>query len=191
MFLNKDFLFFKAIFTFKLFWKNNIKYKFYFLYINYLSNKYNSYSSNILYKLNKVKSSYTLTVIYKSRLILSISLGTILKYLSITTKSVKRSKKGFLTFLNIFKNIFLRFKLVKANKLLHLNFFDFYLLFFFKKLNFIFYNNIKLLINLNVNTNYKYFKKIRGIKKRITKKKLNFFLKDWTLINNKKLSVSK
>lgn len=141
--------------------------------------------------LKKKKSKYVLTIIKEGKLLLSISSGTILRYLKVEGKCVKKTKKGFLSYINIFKKVFFRFLGSKFRKIVHLNFFDFYLLYFFKKLNFLFEKADKVLLNLNVNNTSKYFKKIRGIKKRIVKKRIKLFLKDWRSISGKQVKMLK
>ena len=183
------------MFIFKIFWKKHIKVNAYF---NYFKNFFKQYKTdkstptqNILFILKRKKSSYILTILKKGKLVLSITSGTILKYLKIENKCMKRTKKGFLSYMNIFKKSFFRFNGSTLNKTVHVNFFNFYLLYFFKKFKFLFLKNTKVMLNLNVDNTNKYFKKIRGIKKRIVKRKIKLYLKDWSTITTKKNYLNK
>jgi len=94
-------------------------------------------------------------------------LGSILKLLKITTKSLRRSKKGFLIFINVFFNIFK--KLPKTSLSLFFNFFDYKLILFKKKFFKLNFNNLLIFKVYNF-INKSLFKKSRSIKRRLTKK---------------------
>ena len=94
-------------------------------------------------------------------------MGSVLKFLNISLKSLRRSKKGFLILLNVFFSIFKKFK--KYNPNIFINFFDHKLVFLKKKFNKYLFKNFLFFRVLNT-SNFNNFKKSKSIKRRLTKK---------------------
>ncbi len=165
----------------------------YILYTNLFKQLSSSASKllkkNIMFLLNKKKSSFIFTLLFNKKLLISISIGTMLKFLKVDSRSIKKTKKGFLAYVSLVKKIFLKFSNKHYAKNVFINFFDFYLLYFYKKFKFIFEKKARVFFNLNLNTKQKYFKKVKGIKKRLLKKKLKIFLQDWKILKNNKVST--
>ena len=111
-------------------------------------------------------------------MILSISLGSILRFFRIQEKWLKKSKKGFILYLNIAKKFVNKYKNLEFLKSFFINFIDSYLIYFFTRLTFIFKHKIKLFFNFNTFNKQKKIKKLKSIKKRIFKKKMEIFFKD-------------
>ncbi len=177
------FSFLKIIFLFKFFWKKNIKFTLYLKFLGAVTAPERSIRrKNVIFILKKKKNAFILSILQDGKLTISTSLGSILRFLKVGGKSAKRSKKGFLVFLNTFKKLFTNYRQQLFMRNIFINFFDFYLLLFFKKLRFLFNSGNRLILNLNLKTQTKYFKKTRGIKRRITKNKIKMFLSDWKLI---------
>lgn len=142
-----------------------------FVYFNYIFKK-NQYfdkitKHNYVFMFNRSKWHYSFSLLNNSKTVFFFSLGTLLKYLKIDLKSLRRSKKGFLILLNIFLTTLKKF--IQQNVSVFFNFFDHKLIFFKKKINQINFNNYLLFKISNFNNNIN-FKKSKSIKKRLTKK---------------------
>lgn len=124
-------------------------------------------NQNFIFFLNKKKWHYSLSLIKDGKTVFYFSLGSILKFLNITLKSLRRSKKGFLTLLNVFSSVLKKYK--KNNPNIFINFFDNKLIFFKKKFNRYFFKNF-LFFRVLSTTNFNNFKKSKSIKRRLTKK---------------------
>lgn len=122
---------------------------------------------NFIFFLNKKKWHYSFSLIKNGSTVFYFSLGSILKFLNITLKSLRRSKKGFLILLNVFFSIFKKYK--KHEPSIFINFFDHKLVFLKKKFNKYFFKNFLFFRVLNT-SNFNNFKKSKSIKRRLTKK---------------------
>ena len=101
-----------------------------------------------------------------NKAVFSFSIGILVKYLKLTQKSLRRSKKGFLLYLNFIFNVFKKFNF--TNTITIINFFDNKLIYFKKRFNNSHFNKyyfIKIKYNCILN-----FKKHKSIKRRLTKK---------------------
>ena len=179
------FYFIRVLFFFKFFWRKFIKLTLYILFFKFKVFKSLNKKKNILITVKKKKKSYILSSYFNTKLFLSTSIGCILKYFRIKQKFIKHQKKGFLLFMNAFKKIFFKFKYKYFNKSIFINFFNFYLIFFWKKFKFLInkQKQIKLFFNFNTHSSLIHIKKAKGIKRRATKKNFKNFLTDWGLIN--------
>ena len=147
---------FKPIFTYyNFFYKKNDN------FLNSISN------GNFIFLFNKKKWHYNFNLLKNNKTLFFFTLGSILKYLKIETKSLRRSKKGFLIYLNVIFNILKRFAKHRITVLL--NFFDNKTFFFRSRLN-KYYFSRNLLIKMPFSSYNSKFKKHKSIKRRLTKK---------------------
>lgn len=184
-FSKKIFFFLTTVFFFKFFWKNFLKLHLYLILFKLYTIRFcHKIKKHVLIIFKKKKKSYILSIFLKKGLLITITIGSVLKYFKIVSKFQKKTKKGFLIFLNIFKKFFLKFKPKFFYKNVVINFYNFYLIFFWKKFKFLFEKrqNSKIFFNFNTNTTLTRVKKNKGIKKRLNKKYLNKFLLNWSSI---------
>ena len=159
------------IFDFQFLTKNSPKflYKSIFIYYNFLNKFVSNYKpqNNFIFLFNKHKWHYSFNFLKNFKTITFFSLGSILKYLNIDEKCLRRTKKGFLIYLNIIFNVFKKLNIFQLNILI--NFFDSKLIYFKKR--FSKYTNLEMFFNKVsfFNFNFK-FKKHKSIKRRLTKK---------------------
>ena len=166
----------KDIFDIQRFYSRNIKLLYYFYFFKN-SFTYNNYFSknNYYICLNKKKNHYYLSVIKNEKLFSYITVGTMLKFFNFFKKSLRRSKKGFTTFMNCFKRFFKKYNFENINIIV--NFVDYNFIvfrkYFFKD---IFLNNF-FFFNFNISYSKFKYKKYKNIKRRLKKK----FFKKYTL----------
>ena len=157
-------------FFYNLDFKTPVLFKPIFVYYNFFSLNFKKSvlleKNNLIFLFNKKKWHYSFNLLKHNKTLFFFSVGVVLNFLKILSKSLRRSKKGFSIYLNMILNIFKKF--VSYNTTVLLNFFDNKLIFFKKRLNNYQFNNM-LLIRLPTNV-YKKFKKHKSIKRRLTKK---------------------
>ncbi len=181
------FKFFLKLFFFKLFFFKLLKINIYLNYFKFSIQKKLYIKKNyLLIILKKKKTSYILSSFFQKNMIISITLGCILKFFWIEKKSMKRKKKSFLLYINIFINFLKNFKKKNLERIIFINFFNFYLIFFWKKFKFLLKKDVKLFLNFNTHKKI-LIKKTKSIKKRLTKKNLKIFLSDWNSIKFNKI----
>jgi len=158
------------IYIYKDFRSSNIFIAFY--YYHFLKKKYedNNYfkKNNYYIIINKRKNHYRMSVIKNNELMFNISIGTMLVFFNLTRKYLRRSRKGFLIFINVFKEFFKQNNNNNINILI--NFIDQNLIIFKKN----FLTSIKLdglfIFNFNIPFSFIKYKKYKHIKKRLKKK---------------------
>lgn len=157
-------------FFYNLDFKTNLLFKPMFIYYNFFSlnvKKSNTVErNNFIFLFNKKKWHYSFNLLQHNKTLFFFSVGVVLNFLKILSKSLRRSKKGFSIYLNMVLNILKKF--LSYNTTILLNFFDNKLVFFKKRLNNYRFNNM-LFIKLPTNV-YKKFKRHKSIKRRLTKK---------------------
>lgn len=166
----------EIVFNNKNFYSLNIKLLYYYYYLEKISQNYNYFLKNNYYIiLNKKKNHYYMNAIKNNELSFNVSLGTMLVYFEIEKKCLRRSNKGFIIFMNTFKQFFKKNNYENINILV--NFIDQNFIIFKKY----FFRNIKLnglfFFNFNVPFHTIKFKKHKNIKKRLKKK----FLKKYVI----------
>ena len=111
-----DFLFISTIFLHKFFWRKSIKLIMYIIFFKLHIQKSLKAKKSVLIVLKKKKKTYVLFSYFNSKLILSTSLGILLRHFKIKFKYLKRQKKGFQVLLSSFKRIYSKFKSSIFNK---------------------------------------------------------------------------
>lgn len=184
LFTKDSFFFLNTFSILNLFLKKPLKLLFYIFIFKFFVNMK---ARNILFVLKKKLKSYFFLFFKENRMVLSISLGSILRFFRLQEKWLKKSKKGFVLYLNTVKKFVTRYRRLVFSRSVFINFVDSNLIYFLTRLSFLFKNRIKLFLNFNTFNKTKKCKKLKSIKKRILKKKMEVFLKDWKLINRSKV----
>lgn len=171
-----SFFYTAAMFFYKFFWRRSIKLVLYVIFFKLHIQKVLRGKKSVLLVLKKKRKSYVMFSYFNSKLILSTSLGTALRHLKLMRKNLKRQRKGFQAFISTFKRVYLKFK-PAYDKSVFIDFFNFYLVFFWKRLSALFESRrAKLLFNLNTHNDLLRIKRPKGVKKRIIKKAFKTFL---------------
>jgi len=142
---------------------------------------------NLFLSLSQKNKNIKSTILFE-QMIKTSSIGSVLKYLNVQRKSVRRSLLGLRIFINFLKKVFLVFlfekKLRVSNIIFNINGFNNMLYVVKKKIFLNFFKKVKsknllfyILVNLKIDFCKKKNKKIKSIKKRLRKKILINFKK--------------
>lgn len=137
----------------------------FFFYIKNFNNPFKNHNFILLF--NKKKWHYNFNFISANKTLFFFTLGGIIRYLKLEKKCLRRSKKGFLIYLNVILSILKRFP--SKGLTILLNFFDNKTFFFKKRLNKYEFSST-LLIKIPFANYNSSFKKHKSIKRRLTKK---------------------
>jgi len=142
---------------------------------------------NLFLSLSQKNKNIKSTILFE-QMIKTSSIGSVLKYLNVQRKSVRRSLLGLRIFINFIKKVFLVFFFEKKSKvsniIFNINGFNNMLYVVKKKIFLNFFKKVKsknllfyILVNLKIDFCKKKNKKIKSIKKRLRKKILINFKK--------------
>ena len=143
---------------------------------------------NFILQIKKKKIYYYVYLILNNKIVLMTSLGIILRYLGLQTKSLKKSRKAFNILITILEKIYFNFLGKPFYKTFIIDFLDKNIFHSHDKIFKLIKKSYFFLINLGTNFGKSGFKKYKSIKKRFRKKNLIKFLTDLEIFSFPEIS---